>query len=70
MKQCHVRSMAFLLGCPGANTVVRSNEVVADQHCVVPVANAPDHLAIDLGPPVPALVVGAQRLGETGRRKR
>ena len=62
--------MSLLFGCPGAHAVVGADEVVADQHCVVPVGDAPDHLAIDLGPPVSALVVGAQRLGEAGRGQR
>lgn len=54
---------------PRAYAVVRADEVIADQHGVIAVGNAADHLTIHPGPPVAALVVGAQRLGEAGGRE-
>lgn len=54
---------------PRAHAVVRADEVIANQHGIIPVGDAADHLTIHPGPPVAALVVGAQRLGEAGGRQ-
>ena len=64
-----VRSVSALPRRPRAHAVIRADEVIADQHGVVAVGDAADHLAIHPRPPVAALVVGAQRLGEAGGRE-
>lgn len=60
--------MAPLSRRPRSHAVVRANEVVADQHRVVAIRHAPNHFAVDFGPPVARLVVCAQWLGEARRR--
>lgn len=61
--QCHpsisLRCMALLPGRPSPHAIVCPDKIVADQHRIVPVRDAADHLTVDLGPSVPALVVRA-----------
>ena len=65
-----LRSMSLLLVRPCAHSVVRRNEVIADQNRIVSISDTSDHLPIDLWPPVSALIMCAQRVGEARRWSR
>ncbi|KAL2259092.1 hypothetical protein VTK26DRAFT_7364 [Humicola hyalothermophila] len=58
-------------GAPGADAVIRADEVLARVHGVVAVREAPNQPAVDVRPAaVPAAVVRAERVAEGARRRR
>lgn len=61
--------MPSLLLTPCAHPVVRCDQSVADQQCIVAVGDSADHLPIDLGSAVSSAVVRGQRVGEGAARR-
>ena len=59
--------MASLTTSPSAYTIVRANEVIADQDSIVAICDAADHLAIDGRTAISTLIMCAQRIGEGTR---
>lgn len=56
--------MALGFRRPSSYPIVHSDEVLCSQDCIVTVGQAPDELAPDEGPPVLALGMRCQRVGE------
>ena len=54
-----LRRMPSLARNPGPNTVVCTNEVLLDEHCIVAVCDSTDHLSVDVGATIPTAIVGA-----------
>jgi hypothetical protein len=63
-------SMAPRARTPRAHAVVGADEVVARKHGIVAVGKPLYQVAIHVRPPVPAPVVGAERVAEGARRWR
>jgi hypothetical protein len=57
-------------GAPRTDAVISTDEILAREGGIVAVGPTLDQLAVYLGPPIAALVVGAERVAEGARGRR